>query len=89
MILIPLLFNNPSHPAYLFMTFFPTTSFLTVSLRWGLSAIPLWQLALSWSLLVGSAIFVILAAARIFRAGMLRYGQPLSLQAAMAAVRGQ
>ena len=89
MFLLPFFFNDPSQPLVVFLTLFPPTAFLTVSLRWGLGTIPLWQLALSWTLLCGAAIFTIWAAARIFRVGMLRYGQPLSLNAALAAVRGR
>ena len=88
LMLLVLLFENPSHPAFVFMTLFPTTAFLSISLRWGLGTIPLWQLGLSWTLLIASTIFMVWATARIFRAGMLRYGQPLNLKAALRAVRG-
>jgi ABC-2 type transport system permease protein len=87
--LIMLLFENPGQPAGVLMTIFPTTAFLTISLRWGLGTVPVWQLAVSWVLLVASAIFMVWAAARVFRAGMLRYGQPLNLKAAVAAIRGR
>ena len=87
MLLISLLFANPGHPVILFLTLFPTTSFLTVSLRWGLGTVPLWQLGVSWVVLVATAGFMVWAAARIFRVGMLRYGQPLSFKAALEAVR--
>ncbi len=85
--LLPLLFGNPGHPLIVFFTFFPATSFLTVSLRWGLGTVPLWQIGISWVLLVAATVLMVWAAARIFRAGMLRYGQPLNLKAAMAAIR--
>jgi ABC-2 type transport system permease protein len=86
--LLPILFENPGHPLMVFFTLFPTTSFLTVSLRWGLGTVPMWQIGLGWVLLVATAAFVVWAAARVFRAGMLHYGQPLNLKAALAAVRG-
>ena len=85
---LPILFENPGHPLIVALTLFPTTSFLTVSLRWGLGSIPLWQIGLSWVILVGSAILMVWVAARVFRAGMLRYGQPLTLKGMIAAVRG-
>ncbi len=87
MLLLPLLFENPEHPSIIFLTLFPTTSFLTVSLRWGLGTVPLWQLGVGWVVLVVTAGFMVWAAARIFRVGMLRYGQPLSLKAALGAIR--
>jgi ABC-2 type transport system permease protein len=86
MLLLPLLFENPEHPIIVFLTLFPTTSFLTVSLRWGLGTVPLWQLGVGWVVLVVTAGFMVWAAARIFRVGMLRYGQPLSLKAALGAI---
>ncbi|MBK8986070.1 MAG: ABC transporter permease [Chloroflexi bacterium] len=82
-----LFISNPNSPILVFMTFFPTTSFITVLLRWGMSTIPTWQLLLSWLLLTGSAVLSIWVAARIFHMGMLRYGQSLSLQDVAAAVR--
>lgn len=86
--LLILIFENPAHPVVIFFTLFPTTSFLTISLRWGLGTVPWWQIGLSWALLASTAILMLWAAARIFRVGMLRYGQPLNVKAALAAVRG-
>jgi ABC-2 type transport system permease protein len=84
---VSVLMINPNSPLVMFLTLFPTTSFLTVALRWGMSSIPLWQMVLSWLLLTGTAVFMVWAAARIFRAGMLRYGQRLSLRHIITAVR--
>jgi ABC-2 type transport system permease protein len=53
-----------------------------------LGTVPLWQIAVAWVLLVSTAVLMLWAAARIFRVGMLRYGQPLSFKRAVAAVRG-
>jgi ABC-2 type transport system permease protein len=86
--LLPLILNNPGSPTVVFFTIFPTTSFLTISLRWGLGTVPLWQMGAGWLLLVATTILAIWAAARIFRAGMLHYGQPLTFKSALAALRG-
>lgn len=86
--LLLLIFENPAHPVVVFFSLFPTTSFLTISLRWGLGTVPWWQIGIGWVLLVSTALLMLWAAARIFRAGMLRYGQPLQLKATLAAVRG-
>jgi ABC-2 type transport system permease protein len=83
------LFANPDGPLAVGMTLFPTTSFLTVLIRWGLTAVPAWQLALSWLLLAASAAASVWAAARVYRAGMLHYGQRLSGAAIQSALRGQ
>jgi ABC-2 type transport system permease protein len=82
------LFSNPGHWALVAMTLFPTTAFLTISLRWGLGTVPLWQLGMSWVILVAATVVMVWVAARVFRAGMLRYGQPLSLKGVVAAVTG-
>lgn len=87
--LLPLLFTNPNSPLIIIMTLFPTTAFLTISLRWGLGSVPIWQLMISWIILVSSAILMVWGAARIFRAGMLRYGQALSLRRALSIVRSK
>ena len=84
--LIVLIFSQPDSPLIVALTLFPTTSFLTILMRWGVTVVPVWQLAVSWVLLVASAGLSVWAAARIFRIGMLRYGQPLDLRAAWAAV---
>jgi ABC-2 type transport system permease protein len=89
MLLAGLVFIDPDSPVLVFFTLFPTTSFTTVMLRWVAGAIPAWQLAASWLLLVVSAWLGAWAAARIFRAGMLRYGQSLDLLAALSAARSR
>ncbi|MGH2537535.1 MAG: ABC transporter permease [Candidatus Promineifilaceae bacterium] len=86
--IVPLIISEPESPLVVAMTLFPTTSPLTVSLRWGLGSVPAWQLLLAWLLLVATAGFCLWAAARIFRAGMLRYGQTMSLRGTLAALRG-
>ncbi len=78
-----LLFTAPNSPLMVILTLFPTTSFITISMRWGVTAIPTGQLALSWLVLILSAAASIWAATRIFRLGMLSYGQRISLSAAL------
>lgn len=85
--LVAVILENPGSPLVVFFSLFPTTSFLTISLRWGLGSVPLWQLGAGWIILVLTAVFTIYAAARIFRIGMLQYGQPLSWKTAVAAIR--
>ncbi len=82
-------FTAPNSPLATLLTLFPTTSFITVTLRWGVSTIPAWQLAASWLLLCASAVAMTWVAARIFRAGMLRYGQRLDLRGIVRAVSAQ
>lgn len=84
-----LIFFNPDSPLMVALTLFPTTAFATVTLRWGMTVIPAWQLILSWLLLVATAGFSIWASARIFRVGMLRYGQRISLRGAVQILRAR
>jgi ABC-2 type transport system permease protein len=85
--LAPMIFENPSHPLVVVFSLFPTTSFLAISMRWGLGSVPVWQVAVGWVLLVSSAAVTLWAAVRIFRAGMLHYGQPLTLKRMLSAVK--
>jgi ABC-2 type transport system permease protein len=85
--LMVLFIENPTSPILVLMTFFPPTAFLTISLRWALSSIPTWQIVLSWFLLVFTAVWTAWAAVRIFRIGMLQYGQPLSRKAILDGLR--
>lgn len=77
----------PNSPLATILTIFPTTSFLTIALRWSMTTIPLWELIVAWVLVTGSAVCMVWAAARIFRVGMLRYGQRLDLKSMLRAVR--
>ncbi len=78
---------NPDSPILIALTLFPTTAFLTVIIRWGMTTIPTWQLILSWLLLAVTAGLSVWAAARIFRVAMLRYGQRFSLRGAVQILR--
>jgi ABC-2 type transport system permease protein len=81
-----LVFANPNSPLLVFLSFWPTTSFITITMRWGLTIIPVWQIILSWIFLVGSGAVTIWIASRIFRLGMLRYGQRLTLKSILKTI---
>ncbi|MBN1262262.1 MAG: ABC transporter permease [Anaerolineae bacterium] len=87
MFLTTVVFASPNHPVIVAFSLFPTTSFITILMRWGFGVIPFWQLAVSWTLLVASAVASIWFAARAFRIGMLRYGQRLRLKGLLAAMQ--
>jgi ABC-2 type transport system permease protein len=84
-----LIFFNPDSPLMVALTLFPTTAFVTVMLRWSMTVIPAWQLTLSWLLLTATAGFSIWASARIFRVGMLHYGQRIDLRGAVQILRAK
>ena len=82
-----LVFADPDSPLLVFLSFWPTTSLMTIIMRWGFTIIPLWQVALSWFISVLTGFAIIWVASRIFRLGMLRYGQRITFKAAFAALR--
>jgi len=84
---IIIFFSAPNSTLATILTIFPTTSFLTIALRWSMTTIPLWELILAWILVTGSAVAMIWIASRVFRMGMLRYGQRLDLKTVLRAVR--
>ena len=84
--LVALLMAQPNSPLMVALTLFPLTAFLTVVLRWSVSIVPWWQLAVSWVLLVAAAGLSLWGSARVLRAGMLRYGQRLSLRGVLDAI---
>jgi ABC-2 type transport system permease protein len=86
---VALILANPNSPVVVFLTLFPTTAFITIIMRWSLTVVPLWQMIISWVLLVASAGLSVWAAARVLRVGMLRYGQRLDLRAAWRAIRSR
>jgi ABC-2 type transport system permease protein len=84
---IVVFFSAPNSTLATILTIFPTTSFLTIALRWSMTTIPVWELVLGWILVTGSAAAMIWVASRVFRMGMLSYGQRLDLKTVVRALR--
>jgi len=87
--LLMLIMAQPNSPLVVALTLFPTTAFVTITMRWAMTTVPLWQLAVSWLLLVASAGWCVWLAARIFRIGMLHYGQTLRVKTVFVRLRGE
>ncbi|MBN1628250.1 MAG: ABC transporter permease [Thermoleophilia bacterium] len=85
----PLLGSNPDGPLMIFLTLFPSTSLLTIAVRWSATVIPVWQLIAAWLILVACAGLGFWAAPRVFRQGMLRYGKRMSLRGVMDAMKAR
>jgi ABC-2 type transport system permease protein len=81
-----LVFADPNSPLMVFLSFWPTTALITMIMRWGLTIIPWWQILLSWTICTITAVAIIWFATRLFRYGMLRYGQRITLKAALKAL---
>lgn len=73
--LIGVFIENPNGPLAVAFTLIPFTSPLTVLMRRATDVIPFWQMALSWGLLILTAVLGMFAVSRLLRFGMLRYGK--------------
>jgi ABC-2 type transport system permease protein len=85
--LMGVLINNPGSPLALALTFFPLSSALTVLLRMAFSSVPPWQVFLSAGIVLVSAVGGLWLAGRVFRLGMLRYGQRMGWKEVFSAMR--
>jgi len=70
--------TNPNSPLSLFLSFFPLTAPVTLTLRAAFTEIPLWQESLNLLVLFLCAAGAVWLAVRTFRLGMLRYGKRIS-----------
>jgi ABC-2 type transport system permease protein len=70
-----LITNNPNNVIVQLLTMFPLTAPVTVMLRMGLTDIPIWQLAVSITLMIASIIALLAIVAKIFRTFLLMYGK--------------
>lgn len=84
-----LIMGSPDSPVLVALSLFPLTSLATIALRWGATVIPWWQIVVAWLLVSGSAVGALLIAPRIFRRGMLRYGQHMKFGGLLEAVRSR
>jgi len=71
--------QNPSGPTAVWCSIIPFTSPVVMMIRLPFG-VPFWQLALSLGLLFGTAIGITWVAARIYRRGILHYGQKASFK---------
>lgn len=67
--------NDPDGSVAKVLTLVPFSSPIAMPMRWGVSAVPLSELALSVAILIVTALGVTWVAARIYRVGILMYGK--------------
>lgn len=79
-ILIISFLTDPNGVLVTALTLIPFTAPVSVILLMAFSSIPVWQLALSITILLATTLFVIWASARIFRWSLLMYGKRPSLR---------
>ncbi|GGF16105.1 hypothetical protein GCM10010954_13410 [Halobacillus andaensis] len=72
--------NAPDTPFITFTSYIPFFSPLIMFLRVGMLNIPVWEVALSIGVLVGSIVILALIGARVYKGGVLMYGKSSSLK---------
>ncbi len=72
--------TDPNGIVPLLMSFFPLSAPIAMLMRMPLGDVPAWQIVTSLLIVAGSAVLASWGAARIFRAGMLRYGKSIKLR---------
>lgn len=87
-LLAPLV-QHPASPLALTLSFIPGASLMTLSVRSLSTSIPTWQLALSLLMASLSTGLMIYFTVKVFRLGMLRYGQRLRLHEIWATLRAR
>ncbi len=78
-VMIPAVFNDPDGPVAVFGSMFPLFSPILMPARLPFDP-PVWQVLLSIVILIGSVIFFIWLAARIYRVGIFMYGKKVTFK---------
>lgn len=81
------LMNNPDGPLGFWLSIIPFTSPVAMIARIPFG-VPAWQIALSIVLLLGTTIFMIFLAGKIYRVGILMYGNKATLKEIWKWIRG-
>lgn len=79
--------NNPDGPVGFWMSMIPFTSPVAMVARIPFG-VPAWQIALSIALLAGTTFFMIFLAGKIYRVGILMYGNKATLKEIWKWIRG-
>ncbi|WP_027379795.1 ABC transporter permease [Chryseobacterium daeguense] len=79
--------NNPDGPLGFWLSIIPFTSPVAMIARIPFG-VPAWQIALSIALLLGTTIFMIFLAGKIYRVGILMYGNKATLKELWKWIRG-
>lgn len=81
------LMNNPDGPLGFWLSIIPFTSPVAMIARIPFG-VPAWQIALSIALLLGTTVFMIFLAGKIYRVGILMYGNKATLKEIWKWIRG-
>jgi len=89
LLLINALINQSNGPLSVIVSLFPLTAPVAMMTRLGAGTVPLWQLLLSVTLLLLTAVLVLRVVASLFRSQVLLSGQPFQLKRFLAAFVGR
>lgn len=70
----------PNSTLAIVLSMIPFTSPISMVVRYAVTEVPVWQMFLSFSILVGSFVGAIWVSARIYRVGILMYGKKASIK---------
>ena len=84
---LPALFIDPNGVIAVILTLFPFTSPFTLAFRYSMTTVPGWQMIVAVALMAVAALLAIVAAGRLFRVGLLRFGQKAPLSELFDALR--
>jgi len=79
--------DNPDHVVSTVFTMIPITAPMTVFVRFALSEIPVWELALSITLLMIAIVGGLILSAKVFRTFVLMYGKSPGLREIVRSLR--
>jgi ABC-2 type transport system permease protein len=82
-------FEAPSGAYVRFLSIFPLTSPISMTMRAGMSAVPLWEILLGLVLLALLAVFTAWVSGRLFRWGLLLYGKKITPREIINVVLGR
>ena len=82
-----ILLENPDGGVSRLLSFIPFTAPVTMMVRLAASDVPLWEVVASLAVLLLTGVALLWISARVFRAGLLMYGQRMSLRGVFAALR--
>lgn len=87
MVMFLVITSNPDSGVARALSFFPMTAPVTMILRMGASDVPLAEALASLAVTVLGGLALLWASARVFRAGLLMYGQRMGLASVVRALR--
>lgn len=87
MMMLPLVMENPNSPLATILSLIPLFSPVLMFMRVCLETPPVWQIGLSWLLMILSIVMTSRAAGKLFRVGILMYGASPTWASLMRALR--